>query len=83
GAAAHAATRIDAGGDLTEAAAVSQVACSEAYVRVATDSLHVHGALGFTWDHDAHLYLKRARSSFHLFGDPRVHRERLARHLSL
>ena len=83
GAAAHAAARVDAGGDLTEAAAVAQVACSEAYVRVATDSLHVHGALGFTWDHDAHLYLKRARSSFHLFGDPRVHRERLARHLSL
>ena len=83
GAAAHAAARVDAGGDLTEAAAVAQVACSEAYVRVASDSLHVHGALGFTWDHDAHLYLKRARSSFHLFGDPRVHRERLARHLSL
>ena len=83
GAAAHAAARVNAGVDLTEAAAVAQVAGSEAYVRVATDSLHIHGALGFTWDHDAHLYLKRARSSYHLFGDPGVHRERLARHLSL
>jgi alkylation response protein AidB-like acyl-CoA dehydrogenase len=67
----------------TEAAAVAQVACSEAYVRIATDSLHVHGALGFTWDHDAQLFFKRARSSYHLFGDPRHHRERLARHLGL
>ncbi len=69
--------------DLPEAAAVAKVCCSEAYVRIATDSLHVHGGLGFTWDHDAHLYFRRARSSLHLFGDPRYHRERLARHLGL
>ena len=68
---------------LPEAAAVAKVACSEAAVRIATDSLHIHGGLGFTWDHDAHLYLRRARSSLHLFGDPRHHRERLARHLGL
>jgi alkylation response protein AidB-like acyl-CoA dehydrogenase len=80
GAAEHAAGAV-VGLEATEAAAVAKVACSEAYVRVATDSLHVHGALGFTWDHDAHLYFKRARSSYHLFGDPRHHRERLARHL--
>ncbi|MDP1807829.1 MAG: acyl-CoA dehydrogenase family protein, partial [Acidimicrobiales bacterium] len=72
-----------AGGTLAEAAAVAKVCCSEAYVRIAADSLHVHGGLGFTWDHDAHLYLRRARSSLHLFGDPRFHRERLARHLGL
>ena len=65
------------------AAAVAKVSCSEAYARIATDSLHVHGGLGFTWDHDAHLYLRRARSSLHLFGDPRQHRERLAHHLGL
>jgi alkylation response protein AidB-like acyl-CoA dehydrogenase len=81
-AAVHAAT-IAGSGDLAEAAAVAKVCCSEAYVRIATDSLHVHGGLGFTWDHDAHLYLRRARSSLHLFGDPRHHRERLARHLGL
>jgi len=83
GAASHAAALAAASGDVREAAAVAKVCCSEAYVRVATDSLHVHGALGFTWDHDAHLYLRRARSSYHLFGDPRHHRERLARHLGL
>ena len=69
--------------ELPVAAAVAKSCCSEAYVRVATDSLHVHGGLGFTWDHDAHLYFKRARSSFQLFGDPGHHRERLARHLGV
>jgi alkylation response protein AidB-like acyl-CoA dehydrogenase len=79
--AASAAARGDGG--LPAAAAVAKSCCSEAYVRVATDSLHVHGGLGFTWDHDAHLYFKRARSSQLLFGDPRHHREQLARHLGL
>jgi alkylation response protein AidB-like acyl-CoA dehydrogenase len=78
GAASHAAVAGD-----TEAAAAAKICCSEAFVRIATDSLHVHGGLGFTWDHDAHLYFKRARSSYHLFGDPRHHRERLAHHLNL
>jgi alkylation response protein AidB-like acyl-CoA dehydrogenase len=81
-AASHAVSAVGTG-DLAHAAAVAKVSCSEAYVRIATDSLHVHGGLGFTWDHDAHLYLRRARSSLHLFGDPRQHRERLARHLGL
>ena len=79
--AASAAARAD--GELPAAAAVAKACCSEAYVRVATDSLHVHGGLGFTWDHDAHLYFKRARSSQLLFGDPRHHRDQLARHLNL
>jgi len=70
-------------GELPEAAAVAKIACSESYVRVATESLHVHGGLGFTWDHDAHLYFKRARSSAHLFGDPSYQRERLCRLLDL
>ncbi|HVL04697.1 MAG TPA: acyl-CoA dehydrogenase [Acidimicrobiales bacterium] len=81
-AAAHAAAAAGTD-DEPAAAAVAKVSCSEAYVRIAADSLHIHGALGFTWDHDAHLYLRRARSSLHLFGDPRHHRERLARHLGL
>jgi alkylation response protein AidB-like acyl-CoA dehydrogenase len=76
-----AAARAD--GELSAAAAVAKSCCSEAYVRVATDSLHVHGGLGFTWDDDSHLYFKRARSSALLFGDPRHHRELLARHIGL
>jgi alkylation response protein AidB-like acyl-CoA dehydrogenase len=82
GAATHAAGA--AGSDqLPAAAAVAKACCSEMYMRVAADSLHVHGGLGFTWDHDAHLYFKRARSSRLLFGDPRHHRERLAALLGL
>ncbi len=69
--------------DLPAAAAVAKACCSEAYVRVASDSLHVHGGLGVTWDHDAHLYFKRARSSQLLFGDPGWHRDRLAGLLGL
>ena len=69
------------GGDLPSAAAVAKSCCSESFVRIATDSLHVHGGLGFTWDHDAHLYFKRARSSALLYGDPRHHRELLARQI--
>lgn len=69
--------------DLPAAAAVAQACCSEAFVRIATDALHVHGGVGFTWDHDAHLYFKRARSSAQLFGDARHHRELLAAHLGL
>lgn len=80
--AALAAARGD-GDELPAAAGVAKSCCSEAYVRVATDSLHVHGGLGFTWDHDAQLYFKRARSSQLLFGDPRHHREELARRLGL
>jgi len=79
--AALAAARADE--ELPAAAAVAKSCCSEAYVRVATDSLHVHGGLGFTWDDDSHLYFKRARSSALLFGDPRHHRELLAGHLDL
>jgi alkylation response protein AidB-like acyl-CoA dehydrogenase len=69
--------------DLPSAAAAAKVTCSEAFVFVATETIHLHGALGFTWDHDAHLYFKRARSSRLLFGDPRFHRERLFRRLGL
>ena len=65
------------------AAATAKVGCSEAYAFVATETIHLHGGLGFTWDHDAHLYFKRAKSSRLLFGDPRRHRERLFRRLGL
>jgi alkylation response protein AidB-like acyl-CoA dehydrogenase len=82
-AASMAASVLAADSELPAAAAVAKACCSEAYVRVAADSLHVHGGLGFTWDHDAHLYFRRARSSLQLFGDPRHHRERLARLLEL
>jgi alkylation response protein AidB-like acyl-CoA dehydrogenase len=57
------------------AASVAKAYCSEAYAWVAAENIHVHGGIGYTWEHPAHLYLRRARSSEQLFGAPRVHRE--------
>ena len=69
--------------DLPLLASTAKAYCAEAFVRAAAESIQVHGAVGFTWDHDAHLYLKRARSSALLLGDPAWHRERVARQLGL
>jgi alkylation response protein AidB-like acyl-CoA dehydrogenase len=66
------------GNDLAAAAAAAKACCSDAFVGIATDSLHVRGGRGFTWDDDAHLYFRRARSSALLFGDANTHRELLA-----
>jgi alkylation response protein AidB-like acyl-CoA dehydrogenase len=50
----------------------------DAYVSVAGSTIQVHGGIGFTWEHDAHLYLKRAKSSQLMFGTPGEHRRRAA-----
>jgi alkylation response protein AidB-like acyl-CoA dehydrogenase len=63
---------------LREAAAVAAIWCSDGYRSVATENVHVNGGTGFTWEHDAHLYFRRARSDQVLFGDASYHRARLA-----
>ena len=60
------------------AAHMAKAYCSEAFVRVAAANIQVHGGIGITWDHSAHLYLKRAKSSQLLFGNPQQHRAALA-----
>ena len=57
--------------------------CSEAYFRAAADTIQIHGGIGFTWEHDAHLYLKRAKATQLLLGDPAHHRRLLASRLGL
>ncbi|GAA0612419.1 acyl-CoA dehydrogenase family protein [Sporichthya brevicatena] len=64
--------------DFTAEAALARAQCSEAFSRVAAANVAVHGGIGFTWEHDAHLFLKRAKSSEQLLGSPSVHREVLA-----
>jgi len=64
--------------ELSEAASVAKSYCSDAYFRVAGDALQLFGGVGFTWEYDVHLYLKRAKSSEHLLGNGALHRERLA-----
>lgn len=66
---------------LAELAALTQAFCSEAHFFCAAQNIQVHGGIGFTWEHDAHLHFKRARASQTLLGDPAHHRERLAKRL--
>lgn len=61
-------------------AAVAKVYCSEALFKVASEMVQLHGGIAITWEHDAHLYFKRAHGSGQLFGSPRVHLERLSRY---
>jgi alkylation response protein AidB-like acyl-CoA dehydrogenase len=51
---------------------------SDAAVGVCRSALQVHGGIGFTWEHDLHLFLKRAEANAHAYGDPRWHREHVA-----
>ena len=64
---------------LAQAASTAKAYCSEAFFRCAADTIQVHGGMGFTWEHDAHLYFKHARCSATELGDPAWHRERVAR----
>jgi alkylation response protein AidB-like acyl-CoA dehydrogenase len=65
--------------DRSLAASSAKVWCSEASRRVMASGLQVHGGIGFTWEHDLHLYLKRAQLDQVSFGNARFHRDRLAR----
>ncbi|MGH9123133.1 MAG: acyl-CoA dehydrogenase family protein [Acidimicrobiales bacterium] len=69
--------------ELPVMASLAKAYCSEAYFRAAADNIQIHGGIGFTWDHPAHLYFKRAKSSELLFGDPAYHRELLAQRIGL
>jgi alkylation response protein AidB-like acyl-CoA dehydrogenase len=63
------------------AASVAKVWCSDAGRRVLASGLQVHGGIGFTWEHDLHLFLKRSQLDQLAFGDGAYHRERLGRML--
>jgi alkylation response protein AidB-like acyl-CoA dehydrogenase len=64
-------------------ASLAKAFCSEAYFQAAADNIQIHGGIGFTWDHPAHLYFKRAKSSELIFGDPAYHRELLAQRIGI
>jgi alkylation response protein AidB-like acyl-CoA dehydrogenase len=78
---AWAATSDDA--ELPLAASLAKSYCSEAYFHCAGENIQIHGGIGFTWEHHAHLYFKRAKSSELLLGDPAYHRELLAQRLGI
>jgi alkylation response protein AidB-like acyl-CoA dehydrogenase len=60
------------------AASMAKAYASDAGWRVAADSIQVHAGIGFTWEHDLHFFLKRAKVNAVMFGDARSHRERVA-----
>ena len=64
---------------LPVSASIAKTLCSEAFLNVATENIHVHGGIGFTWEHPAHLYFRRAKSGEMLLGTPTYHRRRFAR----
>jgi alkylation response protein AidB-like acyl-CoA dehydrogenase len=64
--------------DTPVAVALAKAACSDVAVRAAQDCVQLHGGIGFTWEHPAHLYLKRAKSSSIGFGTADHHRGSLA-----
>ncbi len=67
-----------AAADPTGQAAVAKVYCSEALHHVTAEMIQLHGGIAITWEHDAHLYFKRAHGTAHLFGDPQRYLTRLA-----
>ncbi|HVV77215.1 MAG TPA: acyl-CoA dehydrogenase family protein [Mycobacteriales bacterium] len=69
--------------ELPISASLAKAFCTEIYAKAAADNIQVHGGIGFTWEHPAHLYLKRAKSSELLLGDPATHRDRLGAHLGI
>jgi alkylation response protein AidB-like acyl-CoA dehydrogenase len=56
---------------------------SEAYEQACLDGIEIHGAIGFTQDHDMGLYFRRAKAAEIAFGDADFHRERVAQELGL
>lgn len=64
--------------DAALSVSIAQATCSAAFVRVAGDTIQVHGGIGFTWEHQAHLYYKRAYTDAALLGSAEQHRARIA-----
>lgn len=73
----------EGGAELSRVASLAKAWCSEAYFRCAADALQIHGGVGFTWEYDVHLHLKRARAMESFLGSPTWHRERVAREIGL
>jgi alkylation response protein AidB-like acyl-CoA dehydrogenase len=69
--------------DLPAVASLAKAFCSDACLTAASQNIQVHGGIGFTWEHPAHLYLKRAKTSQLLLGDPAYHRELVARRIGV
>jgi alkylation response protein AidB-like acyl-CoA dehydrogenase len=80
----YAASAVAEGSDEVPAlASLLKAYASETYFHVTAEMIQMHGGIGFTWEHDAHLFFKRAKSSELFLGDGAYHRERLAQRIGL
>jgi alkylation response protein AidB-like acyl-CoA dehydrogenase len=80
----YAASAVAEGSDEVPAlASLLKAYASETYFHVAAEMIQMHGGIGFTWEHDAHLFFKRAKSTELFLGDGAYHRERLAQRIGL
>ncbi|GAA3382532.1 acyl-CoA dehydrogenase family protein [Cryptosporangium minutisporangium] len=80
-AARHAAAAHEADEDPAVAAALAKAYCAEAAAAVAADAIQLHGGIGFTWEHEAHLYYKRAITDDEILGSAATHWTRVSDHL--
>jgi alkylation response protein AidB-like acyl-CoA dehydrogenase len=69
--------------DIAMAASMAKSWCGETYKHAVFDGVQIHGGIGFTWDHDMHLYFKRAKACEVNFGDSDYHREKVAKLLEI
>lgn len=69
--------------DSPSQANIAAALCHETFVRCARENIQIHGGIGFTWEHSAHLYFKRAQANRLLFGDGVHHRRSLANALGI
>jgi len=74
----HAARTLDDPEESRVSVPLARSVCSDAFVLCAGDNIQIHGGIGFTWEHDAHLYFKRAKSTSLLLGSVDAYRDRLA-----
>jgi alkylation response protein AidB-like acyl-CoA dehydrogenase len=81
---AYAASAVaDGSAEVPVVASLVKAYASDVYFHAAAENIQIHGGIGFTWEHDAHLYFKRAKSSELFLGDGSYHRERLAQRIGL
>ena len=69
--------------EIPAVASLTQAYASDVFFHAAAENIQIHGGIGFTWEHDAHLYFKRAKSSELMLGDPSYHRELLAQRIGI
>jgi alkylation response protein AidB-like acyl-CoA dehydrogenase len=76
-------TVADSPGELPAMAPLALATCADATYRIAAETIQLHGGIGFTWEHDAHLYFKRATTTKLLLGEPHEQRRLLAERFGL